>query len=201
LSGLDPTVLAAVAVTAFFAVLAIILLARYRSVSARISASSDLGKELMDSLEARLKVQDERIIDVMTRLEVIQTRTVERARQAGFHTTAPQQTYSTLSQLPTLAEEPRPEYQPQAQSQAQPRQVKTRIRRPGADSAEMKALRFLSEGPKTSVEIKDRTTLSREHAARVMKGLYDRGMVVRDDSHKPFLYQITDAGKNYLSGG
>jgi predicted HTH transcriptional regulator len=199
LGSVDPVVLLAAAVTAFFAVLAIVFLARYRQLSARISASSDLGKELWDSLEARLKVQDERILDVMTRLEVIQARTIERARQAGFPP-APRETYSTLSQMPTLTEAPRPaQIQPMME---QPTPVRARVKkRGGPDSAEMKALRFLSEGPRTSVEIMNLTDLSREHAARVMKDLFDRALVVRDDSHKPFVYQITEAGKSYLSSG
>lgn len=195
--GLDYEVLAAMAVTAFFAVLAILMLARYRRLSTRITASSDLGKELWDSLETRLRVQDERILDVQTRLEVLQERTVEKARQAGYRP-APQQAYSTLSRPPTVTEAPPPSQVPQV---GRPRPT-TRIRKPGGpESAEMKALRYLSESPRTSVEIRDLTTLSREHAARVMKDLYDRGLVVRDDSHKPFVYQITDAGKNYLSAG
>ena len=214
--GLDYEVLAAMAVTAFFAVLAILLLARYRRVSRQAGGSDDLVKGLWEALDGRLKAQDERILDVMTRMEVIQERTIAGARQ-GYATLGPQQPYSTQSQLPTLREEPRPQpqaqpqqppypypyqYQPQPAQPERPRPATTRIRKPGGpDSAEMKALRFLSEGPKTSVEVKDLTTLSREHAARVMKDLFNRGLVVRDDSHKPFVYQITEAGKNYLSSG
>ena len=207
--GLDYEVLAAMAVMAFFAVLAVFLLARYRRLSRQAGGSDDLVKGLWDALDARLKSQDERIIDVTTRLDVIQERTIAGASRAGYSRLAPQQPYSTLSTLPTLREEPQPQAQPQPQYPYQyqppqperPRPATTRIRKPGGpDSAEMKALRFLSEAPRTSVEIRDLTTLSREHAARVMKDLFERGLVVRDDSHKPFVYQITDAGKNYLTG-
>lgn len=198
--GVDYEVLVAMAVTGFFAALAVILLARYRRLSTRITTSSDLGKQLWDSLEARLKIQDERILDLMTRLEVLQTRTVEKAKQSGFHSTAPAQIFSMLSQLPTPSDAPQPALtQPQMERH---RPLQTRVKKPGGpDSAEMKALRYLAEGPRTSVEIKELTDLSREHAARVMKDLYDRGLVLRDDSHKPFVYRLTDVGRNYLSAG
>ena len=39
------------------------------------------------------------------------------------------------------------------------------------------------------------------HAARVMKGLYDKGLVMRNAANKPYLYGFSDAGKRYLSAG
>lgn len=32
-----------------------------------------------------------------------------------------------------------------------------------------------------------------------MKGLFDRGLVVRNDRNKPYVYEITDAGKSYVA--
>jgi predicted transcriptional regulator len=60
---------------------------------------------------------------------------------------------------------------------------------------------MLSEKPRTSVEIRQRFNVSREHSARLLKGLFDRGLVVRNDSGKPFVYEITEAGRHYLSAG
>jgi len=42
---------------------------------------------------------------------------------------------------------------------------------------------------------------SREHTARTMKGLFERGLVARNDSTKPFVYQLTEEGKHYVSSG
>jgi predicted ArsR family transcriptional regulator len=69
------------------------------------------------------------------------------------------------------------------------------------DSGEERALKLLNESPRTSVEIRDLTGLSREHAARIMKGLYDKGFVVRDDAHKPYHYQLTDEGRKQVPPG
>jgi predicted transcriptional regulator len=42
---------------------------------------------------------------------------------------------------------------------------------------------------------------SREHTSRLMKALFDRGFVVRNDRNKPFVYEITEAGRRYLTSG
>lgn len=56
---------------------------------------------------------------------------------------------------------------------------------------ELSALEMLaSEGPKTAPEIKDRVKLSREHTARLMKKLYERGYLERDTSKIPFKYSV-----------
>jgi predicted transcriptional regulator len=39
----------------------------------------------------------------------------------------------------------------------------------------------------------------REHTARMMESLFDKGLVTRDDSEKPFVYQLTEQGERYLS--
>jgi predicted transcriptional regulator len=74
-----------------------------------------------------------------------------------------------------------------------------RAKGPGA--GELQAIALLGAGPKTSVEIQKLTGKSREHAARLMKDLFDQGLVVRDDSHKPFMYALTDEGRRYISTG
>ena len=56
---------------------------------------------------------------------------------------------------------------------------------------EIAALEFLaSEGPKTAPEIKEKSKLSREHAARLMKKLYDSGYVERSTTGIPFVYSV-----------
>ncbi len=47
-----------------------------------------------------------------------------------------------------------------------------------------------SEGPKTAPEIKNRVQLSREHTARLMKKLYEKGYLERQEGKIPFSYSI-----------
>jgi len=60
-------------------------------------------------------------------------------------------------------------------------------------------LRALVEGPKTSNQIRAIIGLSREHTGRLMKLLFTRGLVVRNDQNKPYLYEVTEPGRRYVA--
>lgn len=184
----DYETLIVAAAAGFFVLIALVLLARYRSASARISDSTDLGKDLWNTMESRLKKQDERIVDVMARLEVLQARAMES--EAGPKRPMPR---FTPTQPP--AQVTRPLQQASQMSQAPARQQAP------PDATELQVIRLLSERPRTSVEIRDLTGKTREHAARLMKDLYDRGLVVRNAQNKPYVYQLSDAGRHYLTTG
>jgi DNA-binding MarR family transcriptional regulator len=49
---------------------------------------------------------------------------------------------------------------------------------------------LVSEGAKTSPEIKERIKLSREHTARLMKKLYEGGYLERETAKTPFRYSV-----------
>jgi len=62
----------------------------------------------------------------------------------------------------------------------------------GTDT-EAKVLRLLAKGPRTSAQIKDEVSRSREHTARLMKGLFERGLVVRNDRNNPMSMRLRRA--------
>ena len=173
-----------VALSGFFAVLSFVLLVRYRQVSQQISASSDLGRALWQALESRLRRQDERILDMMGKFEVIQSRALLSGLNREFELvpTPPPKTVSQDKE----AKEGAPI-------------VSTGVVSTSLDQTEKAVLTLLKERSRTSVEIKEIVGKSREHTARLMKSLFDRKLVSRDDSKKPFIYQLTDEGRNYLS--
>ena len=64
---------------------------------------------------------------------------------------------------------------------------------------EVIVLEMLSaEGSKTAPEIKDRIRLSREHTARLMKKLYEKGYLERETGKIPFRYSIKKEMKKFL---
>ena len=179
----DPVTLVALASTAFFVALAFGLLLRYREVSQKVTASTDLGRDLWATLEQRLKKQDERILDMMGKFEVIQSRYSERPVP------------SSLPPAPKLAspgEKPSPVAEDRVTAVQKTSQVTL-------DETEMSVIRLLDAKSRSSVEIKELIGKSREHAARLMKALFDSGLVTRDSSKKPFVYQLTESGRRYLS--
>jgi hypothetical protein len=197
----DYATLSAVALSGFFVALSLVLLARYRKASREMSASSELAKDVWESLDSRLRKQDERILDVMTRLDVLQGRVLESAqpksqpitsRAEVRHQAAPPQATS-----PPPAERVGPEKA--VVSGGAPARPPAPQELTRGDDIETKILQRLTASATTSVEIRQLIGKSREHTARLMKGLYDRGLVVRDDSTKPFVYQLTDEGRRRAS--
>ena len=54
------------------------------------------------------------------------------------------------------------------------------------------------EGRKTAPEIKERIKLTREHTARLMKTLYEKGYLERNTAKLPYSYSIKDAMQKIL---
>lgn len=179
----DLLTLTALASSVFFVIVSFGLLLRYRQVSQKVNASTDLGHDLWEALEQRLRKQDERILDVMGKFEVIQSRVSERPVPS-----VPQPT----SKLTSIEERPAVT----TETYVIPVQRRSPV---VLDDTEMSVIKLLNAKPRSSVEIKELIGKSREHAARMMKMLFDSGLVTRDDSKKPFIYQLTETGRRYLS--
>lgn len=181
----DIFIAAAAAVTTATLVLLIATLVRYRAAVEDAGKSAQLAKDLWDSMNTRLSVQDARIIDLTAKVEVYSVRKAPTAASAP-RPPAPQ-TQNLASPTPRAAESaPLPA---------------TRLSQ-GPESGEQREtqiLAALASGPKSSREIKQIIDKTREHTARLMKNLYDRGLVVRNDRNKPYVYEITEAGRNYLN--
>lgn len=202
----DLTTYALLTVSFFFVAVAFALLFRYRQVSQKINASTDLGHDLWSSLEGRLKKQDERILDVMGRLEVVQARIMAAAVAQAPTVLSPLPQIvppaAKSEEKPSGVTEPSPiMQQPESQESQAP------VHPPAAgvelDKTERLALSLLGGGPLATPDIlkgliSSGGPRSREHAARLMKDLFSKGLVSRNDSTKPFVYQLTDEGRRHL---
>ena len=72
-----------------------------------------------------------------------------------------------------------------------PKQVKL-------DNTSRTALELLKNKAMTTEELWTRLKKGREHTSRVMKNLYEKGLVSRDDANKPYTYQLTPSGRGAL---
>lgn len=59
-------------------------------------------------------------------------------------------------------------------------------------------LKLVSDNPMMSRDIQKAIGRSREHTSRLMKKLYDEGLVKRGEGVKPYRYSISDAGRRKL---
>lgn len=202
----DYTEVALLASSTFFAVLSFSLLYRYRQVSQQMKESTDMGRDLWQALEQRMRKQDERILDVMARFDVVQSRVMLAQAQPhhspsaasasepvpGVSSPQPAPEIRDLDVTPVQASLPQSQPPSQVESQAPPGTLQL-------DETQLKAIQLLSSGDLNTRKITDALGKSREHTARVMKSLFEHGLVTRDDSKKPFVYRLTDLGKKQLS--
>lgn len=160
------------------------LLSRYSKLVQEAEKSTRLAKDVWDSVNSRFSVVDARIIDLMAKTEVLSSRSA-----LPQVTSQPRHITITPASIVTTASKP-----PEAPSTVTaPAQL-----RDGTET-ELKVLHLLVEGPRTSAQIKEGVGRSREHTARLMKALFDKGLVVRNDRNKPYVYEITASGKSYVA--
>jgi len=135
-------------------------------------------------VNSRFSVVDTRIIDLMAKTEVLSSR-------LGL-------SQSAVPPAPALIEPGRAQAK-RAQSVEAVRVVAEPLQRLEGTETEAKVLRLLAQGPRTSAQIKEEVGRSREHTARLMKALFDRGLVIRNDRNKPYVYEITERGRSYVA--
>jgi len=233
ISSDDAVAIALVAATGFFLAIAFGLLYRYRQASQRLNASTDLGRDLWEALNQRMRRQDERIVDLMARVEVLQARVTSSAPvppPLAFPAPA-----APLAATPPTSPETKPHepsqqneewgvqlgevtgFRPVAPSESQPKSQESQARPKGAsavkqssepatprvfklDATSRRALELLVNGPMTTDQLWDKSALNkgREHTSRVMKKLFELGLVTRDDANKPYTYQLTDQGRRQV---
>jgi len=87
---------------------------------------------------------------------------------------------------------------PEAVSSAQEERPKERMHNMNFGNATDYVLRLITEKPMTSRDIQITIGRTREHTSRMMKKLFDEGLVERNMQTKPFTYYITDKGKAKL---
>jgi CRP-like cAMP-binding protein len=159
------------------------LLTRYNRLVQEADRSARLAKDVWDSMSSRFSVVDGRIIDLMAKSDVLSSR-------LGLSPVVTSQARSVPTSAAVQDKSSRP--------MQSVRNTESGIVGDGTET-ETKVLRLLAEGPKSSAEIKEWVGRSREHTARLMKTLFDRGLVLRNDRNKPYVYEITESGRSYVA--
>ena len=149
----------------------------------------DSIEKKIEPIESKLKTIPENDASVLSKIAEVYTKTrnIEAAQQTlKTKITEVEEQVQKLSVAPEIRSEP-----------------VIPIRRDKAMAAltdtEVTVLEMLSaEGSKTAPEIKDRVRLSREHTARLMKKLYEKGYLERETGKIPFRYSVKKEMKKFL---
>ena len=76
-----------------------------------------------------------------------------------------------------------------------------RVRNMSFEESVTFVLEKITQGPMTSRDIEVTFQKSREHVSRLMKKLFEDGLVGRDTSARPYRYTITDKGRERVGSG
>jgi biotin operon repressor len=187
----DYVLMVAAAIIAAASVILAILLTRYARLVREGNRSTRLAKDVWDAMNSRLSIVDSRIIDLMARTEVLSS------RLGGGHVTSREVEDVSQHRLASgsfVKSETRMDEPKSGATVSWPSNLVEKV-----TETETKVLQLLVEGSKSSAEVTGRIGKSREHVARLMKSLFERGLVVRNDSNKPYVYEITERGKSYVA--
>ena len=134
------------------------------------------GNDLKILVE-RLQYYENLLIDMKIRLD-----SLELAKE-------PEEFAQT--QIPKLKEQ---KYEPITSIEVKEEKLKERVHNMSFGSAIEYVLRLITEKPMTSRDIQVTIGRTREHTSRMMKKLFEEGLVERNMRTKPFTYKITEKG-------
>jgi predicted HTH transcriptional regulator len=154
-------------------VIGIAAVATYNKIRPHLGSDANNVKILLE----RLQNYENLLIDMKIKLDSLE---IERESEE-------------LSQ----AQIPRPrEQRPQVEVPVQVKEEKPkeRVHNMNFGSATEYVLRLITEKPMTSRDIQITIGRTREHTSRMMKKLFEEGLVERDLQTKPFTYKIMEKG-------
>jgi predicted transcriptional regulator len=145
----------------------------YNKVKPRLIPQSENAKILTD----RLQYYENLLIDMKIRLDSMEmTQEPQEIPQAQIQRPKEQKAHQ---EPPVVTKEEKP---------------KERIQNMQFGNATDYVLRLITEKPMTSRDIQITIGRTREHTSRMLKKLFEEGLVERDMSTKPFTYKITEKG-------
>lgn len=129
-------------------------------------------------LTERLQYYENLLIDMKIRLDSMEmTQEPQEIPQAQIQRPKEQKVYQ---EPPVVVKEEKP---------------RERIQNMQYGNATDYVLRLITEKPMTSRDIQITIGRTREHTSRMLKKLFEEGLVERDMSTKPFTYKITEKGQ------
>jgi hypothetical protein len=155
-------------------VLGIVAIVVYNKVKPLIKTDSELLKSYTD----RLQYYENQLIDMKIRLDSAEL--LKETGELEIPIPKPKEVKVEKQEVVSSAQEEKP---------------KERMHNMNFGNATDYVLRLITEKPMTSRDIQITIGRTREHTSRMMKKLFEEGLVERNMQTKPFTYYITDKGK------
>jgi predicted transcriptional regulator len=173
----DPQVIAYVIVAFVVGVFGMMIYGKIKSLSTKTSDPAYLS---------RLEYYERQLIDMKIRMDALDLEDTE------FQAPTQEKTEPVLEKKAGPKVEKEPE-----EIKIEPAKPVSKPRMPnmGFEGIAEHVLRLITTKEMTSRDIQITIGRSREHTSRLMKRLFEEGLVQRNNKTKPFTYQITEKGK------
>ena len=179
-------------------ILLMVYLPTLRKAASSYHESSSVISQVLTELDSRASAQDRRIADIQVKLDVMESRIIRGSWPQSQVSLPPESRIEFPVVKPRQYSESQPDTFSVNDSELLPPSV------PASTNSRMSrsetlVLQALMERRLTAPEVKGLLGSSREHAARIMKSLADRRLVMRDLSKKPYSYAISDVGRDIIT--
>jgi hypothetical protein len=158
-------------------VLGVFAIIIYNKVKPLIKTDSELLKSYTDHLQ----YYENQLIDMKIRLDSIEL--LKEPEEFEIPIPKPKEVKVEKQETPPNVQEEKP---------------RERMHNMNFENATDYVLRLITEKPMTSRDIQITIGRTREHTSRMMKKLFEEGLVERNMQTKPFTYYITDKSKAKL---
>jgi len=149
------------------------VVAAYNKIKPRLGSESSNAKILAE----RLQYYENILVDMKIRLDSLEM--TQEAQEISQVQTPKVKEQKVEREVPVVVKEEKP---------------RERIQNMNFGNATDYVLRLITEKPMTSRDIQITIGRTREHTSRMMKKLFEDGLVERDMTTKPFSYKITEKG-------
>ncbi|MGQ9469401.1 MAG: winged helix DNA-binding protein [Nitrososphaerales archaeon] len=187
--------------------ISIVVLARYlpeiRGITKEQKDASEIVKGVLSELHNRLGQQDQKILDQQVRLDIIELKLDQLSKALGKEEKEAVKVHE-VSDTKRILEEVKDLLKNLGKSEPMPSKIQQKEEVKGIkileelSPTESLVLKLLMEGAQTPKQIQQRIKKSREHTARLMKRLFELGYVIREEKKRPYVYEITEKGKELM---
>ncbi len=165
----------------FVIVISIIILvylsARVKSVLREEKDANEIIQGMLSEIRRRMKQQDMRILDQQVRLDIIDVR---KGSMNAIRMPQVEPSLNTINNNIPIT------------------QYDNLVKSRDVTGTELSILRLLVAGAKSPIEIQKVVGLSREHVSRIMKEIYQKGLVSRETGERPYRYKLTGNGERLI---
>ncbi|MCP8310203.1 MAG: replication-relaxation family protein [Candidatus Methylarchaceae archaeon HK01M] len=177
-------------------------LPKIRKIIKEQKDADEIVKGIISELNDRLSRQDQNIMDQQVRLDIIELKLEQSSkilfREEDVKILEGTDTRKVLEEVKDLLRVLSKNELMMSSTVQKQEKVKEVKQVDELSSTEKFILELLINEVQTSRQIQQKIKKSREHTSRLMKKLFELGYIVREEEKRPYVYVITETGKELV---